>query len=143
MLTHCNAGWLATVDYGTALAPIYMAHDAGIKLHVWVDETRPRNQGAALTAFEVALAAARGEPGSPERSAWEDDATEFAAMQRALLLSFEGEGEACGQLKRWYALADTEYEGEIGREGHGVTPPAAEKEAMLRAYAASGKTRFC
>ena len=98
---------------------------------------------AALTAFEVALAAARGEPGSPERSAWEDDATEFAAMQRALLLSFEGEGEACGQLKRWYALADTEYEGEIGREGHGVTPPAAEKEAMLRAYAASGKTRFC
>ena len=54
ILTHCNAGWLATVDYGTALAPIYMAHDAGIKLHVWVDETRPRNQGAALTAFELA-----------------------------------------------------------------------------------------
>ena len=53
ILTHCNAGWLATVDYGTALAPIYMAHDAGIKLHVWVDETRPRNQGAALTAFEL------------------------------------------------------------------------------------------
>jgi methylthioribose-1-phosphate isomerase len=53
ILTHCNAGWLATVDYGTALAPIYMAHDAGIPLHVWVDETRPRNQGAALTAFEL------------------------------------------------------------------------------------------
>jgi methylthioribose-1-phosphate isomerase len=53
ILTHCNAGWLATVDYGTALAPIYMAHDAGIALHVWVDETRPRNQGAALTAFEL------------------------------------------------------------------------------------------
>src|SRR6201985_2247222 len=53
ILTHCNAGWLATVDYGTALAPIYMAHDAGIKLHVWVDETRPRNQGASLTAFEL------------------------------------------------------------------------------------------
>jgi methylthioribose-1-phosphate isomerase len=53
ILTHCNAGWLATVDYGTALAPIYMAHDAGIRLHVWVDETRPRNQGAALTAFEL------------------------------------------------------------------------------------------
>jgi methylthioribose-1-phosphate isomerase len=53
ILTHCNAGWLATVDWGTALAPIYMAHDEGIALHVWVDETRPRNQGAALTAFEL------------------------------------------------------------------------------------------
>ncbi len=53
ILTHCNAGWLATVDYGTALAPIYLAHDAGIALHVWVDETRPRNQGASLTAFEL------------------------------------------------------------------------------------------
>jgi methylthioribose-1-phosphate isomerase len=54
ILTHCNAGWLATVDYGTALAPIYLAHDAGIKVHVWVDETRPRNQGALLTAYELA-----------------------------------------------------------------------------------------
>ena len=53
VLTHCNAGWLATVDWGTALAPIYMAHDAGLPIHVWVDETRPRNQGAALTAFEL------------------------------------------------------------------------------------------
>jgi methylthioribose-1-phosphate isomerase len=53
ILTHCNAGWLATVDWGTALAPIYMAHDAGIPVHVWVDETRPRNQGAALTAWEL------------------------------------------------------------------------------------------
>jgi methylthioribose-1-phosphate isomerase len=53
VLTHCNAGWLACVDWGTALAPIYMAHDAGIELHVWVDETRPRNQGASLTAFEL------------------------------------------------------------------------------------------
>jgi methylthioribose-1-phosphate isomerase len=53
VLTHCNAGWLACVDWGTALAPIYMAHDEGIKLHVWVDETRPRNQGASLTAFEL------------------------------------------------------------------------------------------
>ena len=53
VLTHCNAGWLATVDWGTATAPIYMAHDAGIPVHVWVDETRPRNQGAALTAFEL------------------------------------------------------------------------------------------
>jgi methylthioribose-1-phosphate isomerase len=54
ILTHCNAGWLATVDVGTALAPIYAAHDAGLKMHVWVDETRPRNQGAALTAWELA-----------------------------------------------------------------------------------------
>jgi len=53
ILTHCNAGWLACVDWGTALAPIYMAHDAGVPVHVWVDETRPRNQGAALTAFEL------------------------------------------------------------------------------------------
>ncbi len=53
ILTHCNAGWLATVDWGTALAPIYKAHGAGIPLHVWVDETRPRNQGAALTAWEL------------------------------------------------------------------------------------------
>ena len=53
ILTHCNAGWLATCDWGTALAPVYMAHDAGIPLHVWVDETRPRNQGAALTAWEL------------------------------------------------------------------------------------------
>ena len=53
ILTHCNAGWLATVDWGTALAPIFLAHDAGIPVHVWVDETRPRNQGAALTAWEL------------------------------------------------------------------------------------------
>ncbi len=59
VLTHCNAGWLATVDWGTALAPIYKAHDAGIPVHVWVDETRPRNQGASLTAWEL------GEHGVP------------------------------------------------------------------------------
>ncbi len=53
ILTHCNAGWLATVDWGTATSPIYQAHAAGIPVHVWVDETRPRNQGAALTAFEL------------------------------------------------------------------------------------------
>jgi methylthioribose-1-phosphate isomerase len=53
VLTHCNAGWLATVDWGTALAPIYKAHDAGIPVHVWVDETRPRNQGASLTCWEL------------------------------------------------------------------------------------------
>jgi len=53
LLTHCNAGWLATVDGGTALAPVYAAHSAGLDLHVWVDETRPRNQGAALTAWEL------------------------------------------------------------------------------------------
>ncbi len=53
MLTHCNAGWLAAVDWGTALAPAYRAHDDGIPIHVWVDETRPRNQGAGLTAWEL------------------------------------------------------------------------------------------
>jgi len=53
ILTHCNAGWLATVDWGTALAPIYKAARAGVPLHVWVDETRPRNQGASLTAYEL------------------------------------------------------------------------------------------
>ena len=59
VLTHCNAGWLATVDIGTAMAPIYLAHDRGVAVHVFVDETRPRNQGAALTAFEL------GEHGVP------------------------------------------------------------------------------
>jgi methylthioribose-1-phosphate isomerase len=53
VLTHCNAGWLATVDWGTATAPIYLAHDKGCAVHVWVDETRPRNQGASLTAWEL------------------------------------------------------------------------------------------
>ena len=53
ILTHCNAGWLATVDWGTATAGIYLAHDAGLPVHVWVDETRPRNQGASLTAWEL------------------------------------------------------------------------------------------
>ncbi|MGH2830966.1 MAG: S-methyl-5-thioribose-1-phosphate isomerase [Dongiaceae bacterium] len=56
LLTHCNAGWLATVDWGTALAPIYKAQDAGIPVHVWADETRPRNQGASLTAWELGRA---------------------------------------------------------------------------------------
>ena len=59
ILTHCNAGWLATIDWGTATAPIYAAHESGIAVHVWVDETRPRNQGGALTAFEL------GEQGVP------------------------------------------------------------------------------
>ena len=59
VLTHCNAGWLACIDHGTATAPVYAAHDAGVPVHVWVDETRPRNQGAALTAFEL------GEHGVP------------------------------------------------------------------------------
>ncbi|HKJ79403.1 MAG TPA: hypothetical protein VKA10_07705, partial [Prolixibacteraceae bacterium] len=53
ILTHCNAGWLACIDWGTATAPIYKAHQKGIPVHVWVDETRPRNQGARLTAFEL------------------------------------------------------------------------------------------
>jgi methylthioribose-1-phosphate isomerase len=56
VMTHCNAGWLATVEWGTALAPVYMAHDAGLPVHVWVSETRPRNQGAALTTWELAAA---------------------------------------------------------------------------------------
>ena len=56
VLTHCNAGWLATVDWGTATAPIYRAHAAGLPVHVWVDETRPRNQGAGLTAWELGQA---------------------------------------------------------------------------------------
>jgi len=56
VLTHCNAGWLACVKWGTATAPLYMAHEKGIPLHIWVDETRPRNQGARLTAFELGLA---------------------------------------------------------------------------------------
>ena len=53
ILTHCNAGWLATIDWGTATSPIYHAHQKGIKVHIWVDETRPRNQGANLTSFEL------------------------------------------------------------------------------------------
>ena len=53
ILTHCNAGWLATIDWGTATSPIYHAHQNGIKVHVWVDETRPRNQGANLTSYEL------------------------------------------------------------------------------------------
>ena len=53
ILTHCNAGWLATIDWGTATSPIYHAHKKGIKVHVWVDETRPRNQGANLTSYEL------------------------------------------------------------------------------------------
>jgi methylthioribose-1-phosphate isomerase len=56
ILTHCNAGWLATIDWGTALAPVYLAHRSGIAVHVWVDETRPRNQGASLTAWELGAA---------------------------------------------------------------------------------------
>ena len=56
ILTHCNAGWLACIDYGTATSPIYLAHEAGIPVHVWVDETRPRNQGARLTAWELGQA---------------------------------------------------------------------------------------
>jgi methylthioribose-1-phosphate isomerase len=59
VLTHCNAGWLATVDWGTATSPIYQAHQRGVALHVWVDETRPRNQGAGLTAWELGQAGVR------------------------------------------------------------------------------------
>jgi methylthioribose-1-phosphate isomerase len=74
VLTHCNAGWLATVDWGTALAAVYKAHEAGIPLHVWVDETRPKNQGASLTAWEL------GEHGIPHTLV--SDSTSGHLMQR-------------------------------------------------------------
>ncbi len=77
VLTHCNAGWLATVGWGTATAPIYKAHDAGLPLHVWVDETRPRNQGAGLTAWEL------GERGVPHTVIVDNAAGHM--MQRGLV----------------------------------------------------------
>jgi len=77
VLTHCNAGWLATVDFGTATAPIYLAHDRGLPVHVFVDETRPRNQGAALTAWEL------GRHGVPHTVI--PDNTGGHLMQRALV----------------------------------------------------------
>jgi methylthioribose-1-phosphate isomerase len=77
LLTHCNAGWLATVDVGTALAPIYLAHDRGLPVHVWVDETRPRNQGASLTAWEL------GQHGVPHTVI--PDNTGGHLMQRAMV----------------------------------------------------------
>ncbi len=77
ILTHCNAGWLACVDWGTALAPIYRAHDAGLPIHVWVDETRPRNQGGSLTAYEL------GAHGVPHTIV--ADNTGGYLMQRALV----------------------------------------------------------
>ena len=77
VLTHCNAGWLATVDIGTATAPIYLAHDKGLPVHVWVDETRPRNQGAALTAWEL------GQHGVPHTVI--PDSTGGHLMQRGLV----------------------------------------------------------
>ncbi|XIW16389.1 hypothetical protein AB2H60_20575 [Escherichia coli] len=73
ILTHCNAGWLATVDWGTALSPIYKAHENGIPVHVWVDETRPRNQGG-LTAFELGLTRYSSHPDRRQRG-WPPDAT--------------------------------------------------------------------
>jgi methylthioribose-1-phosphate isomerase len=77
LLTHCNAGWLATVDVGTATAPIYLAHDRGLPVHVWVDETRPRNQGASLTAWEL------GQHGVPHTVI--PDNTGGHLMQRAMV----------------------------------------------------------
>jgi len=77
ILTHCNAGWLACIDYGTATSPIYQAHDAGIEVHVWVDETRPRNQGSRLTAYEL------GQHGIPHRVI--TDNTGGLLMQRGLV----------------------------------------------------------
>ena len=83
ILTHCNAGWLACVDWGTALAPIYMAQARGIDLHVWVDETRPRNQGAALTAWEL------GQQGIPHTIVT-DNAGGHLMQQRLVDLCFVG-----------------------------------------------------
>jgi len=98
---------------------------------------------AALRAFEEALAQARGEEGSAEREAWEADAAAFAQLQAALLASFDAAGGACAQLKRWYTLSDVEYEGEVGADGMASAPPAARKDAMQAAYAASNGTRLC
>ncbi len=97
VLTHCNAGWLATVDWGTATAPIYMAHDEGIDLHVWVDETRPRNQGAALTAWEL------GRHGVPH-AVIPDNAGGHLMRQGAVDLCFVGtdrttaNGDVCNKI---------------------------------------------
>jgi methylthioribose-1-phosphate isomerase len=77
ILTHCNAGWLAFVDYGSALAPVYAAHDSGVAVHVWVDETRPRNQGSKLTAWEL------GEHGVPHTVIVDNAAGHL--MQRGLV----------------------------------------------------------
>ena len=88
VLTHCNAGWLATVDWGTALAPIYKAHRAGLNIHVWVDETRPRNQGASLTAYELSqegvphTVVASDGMWQNEGLGWDDDPSKFAGHPR-------------------------------------------------------------
>jgi len=96
ILTHCNAGWLATVDWGTALAPIYKAHEDGVALHVWVDETRPRNQGL-LTAWELA---AHGVP----HTVIADNAGGFLMQQGKVDLCIVGtdrttrEGDVCNKI---------------------------------------------
>jgi methylthioribose-1-phosphate isomerase len=96
ILTHCNAGWLATVDWGTALAPIYKAHEDGVALHVWVDETRPRNQGL-LTAWELA---AHGVP----HTVIADNAGGYLMQQRKVDLCIVGtdrttrDGDVCNKI---------------------------------------------
>ena len=97
ILTHCNAGWLATVDWGTATSPIYQAHAAGIPVHVWVDETRPRNQGASLTAWEL------GQAGVPH-TVIADNAGGHLMQQGRVDLCFVGcdrvaaNGDACNKI---------------------------------------------
>jgi hypothetical protein len=116
---------------------------------------------ASVAAFEAALAAARGAPGSLERGAWDADAAEFARMQAALKRSFEAPGAACAALKAWYTLSDVQYEargacddakhalltrrlqGLIGANGHAAVPPAAEVHAMMAAYHRSSGDAFC
>jgi methylthioribose-1-phosphate isomerase len=97
ILTHCNAGWLATVDWGTATSPIYQAHAAGVAVHVWVDETRPRNQGASLTAWEL------GQAGVPH-TVIADNAGGHLMQQGRVDLCFVGcdrvaaNGDACNKI---------------------------------------------
>ncbi|MGZ8983303.1 MAG: S-methyl-5-thioribose-1-phosphate isomerase [Methylotenera sp.] len=97
ILTHCNAGWLATVDFGTALAPVYAAHNAGIAVHVWVGETRPRNQGASLTAWEL------GQHGVPH-TVISDNAGGYLMQQGAVDMVIVGadrvtsKGDVCNKI---------------------------------------------
>ena len=90
ILTHCNAGWLATIDYGTVTAPIYLAHEKGIPIHVWVDETRPRNQGARLTAWEL------GQQGVPH-TLIADNAGGHLMQQKMVDVVFTGSDRTTGR----------------------------------------------
>ncbi|PKO46015.1 MAG: S-methyl-5-thioribose-1-phosphate isomerase [Betaproteobacteria bacterium HGW-Betaproteobacteria-22] len=111
ILTHCNAGWLATVDFGTALAPIYAAHDAGIHIHVWVGETRPRNQGASLTSWEL------GQHGVPH-TVISDNAGGHLMMQGQVDMVIVGadrvtaKGDVCNKIGT-YLKALAAYHGDV------------------------------